>query len=347
MSQLNVGTVNATNITATGEVDADTKLKIPQKTTAQLPTSGVVAGEMVQNTTTNKTMVYNGTQWVNTEGEGRQYKIQCWGAGGGGGRAGGWSYGAEGGGGGYVEADISGLASNTNLVIRVGEGGLVNGTRMSYGGGGQANRDGGDNRYGSNGGGASAVFITSASHSNVLIIAGGGGGGGSSRNQEGNWGGAGGGVTGQDGSSPYEYKIQYRGRAGSAHEGGRNAQDGTSYSARALEGGTPNSNCYGGAGGGGYYGGGAGGYSESNTMGGGGGGSGYTNPTYCTNVRNHRGEARMPAGAGEDGYPGSGISVGGDSNAAAGGHGYIRITDSAGSVTAYSYTGSDVSITVP
>ena len=168
MSQLNVGTINATNVTATGEVDVDATLKLPQKTTAQLPTSGVVAGEMVQNTTTNKTMVYNGSEWVNTEGAGRQYKIQCWGAGGGGGRAGGWSYGAEGGGGGYVEADISGLASNTNLVIRVGEGGLVNGTRMSYGGGGTANRDGGDNRYGSNGGGASAVFITSASFSNIF-----------------------------------------------------------------------------------------------------------------------------------------------------------------------------------
>ena len=347
MSQLNVGTVNATNINATGELDVDAKIKIPQKTTAQLPTSGVVAGEMVQNTTTNKMMVYDGSGWKNAEGEGRQYRIQCWGAGGGGGRAGGWSYGAEGGGGGYVEADINGLASNTTLVIRVGEGGLVNGTRMSYGGGGQANRDGGDNRYGSNGGGASAVFVTSASHANVLLIAGGGGGGGSSRNQEGNIGGAGGGTTGQDGESPYDDKLQYRGRAGAAHEAGRNCQDGSSYSARALEGGTPNSNCYGGAGGGGYYGGGAGGYSESNTMAGGGGGSGYLNPTYCSNIQNHRGEYRMPAGAGFEGYPGSGISVGGDSNAAAGGHGYIRITDAAGTVTAYSYTGSDVNITVP
>ena len=113
MSQLNVGTVNATNINATGELDVDAKIKIPQKTTAQLPTSGVVAGEMVQNTTTNKMMVYDGSGWKNAEGEGRQYRIQCWGAGGGGGRAGGWSYGAEGGGGGYVEADINGLASNT------------------------------------------------------------------------------------------------------------------------------------------------------------------------------------------------------------------------------------------
>ena len=44
MSQLNVGTINATNVTATGEVDVDATLKLPQKTTAQLPTSGVVAG---------------------------------------------------------------------------------------------------------------------------------------------------------------------------------------------------------------------------------------------------------------------------------------------------------------
>ena len=55
----------------------------------------------------------------------------------------------------------------------------------------------------------------------------------------------------------------------------------------------------------------------------------------------------MPAGAGEAGYPGGGISVGGDSNAAAGGHGYTRITDAAGTVTAYTYSGSDVTITVP
>ena len=68
MSQLNVGTVNATNITATGEVDADTKLKIPQKTTSQLPTSGVVAGEMVQNTTTNYMMVYDFSGLKNEEG---------------------------------------------------------------------------------------------------------------------------------------------------------------------------------------------------------------------------------------------------------------------------------------
>ena len=53
----------------------------------------------------------------------KQYRIQCWGAGGGGGTRGGWSYGAEGGGGGYVEAKVKGLTSGTTLIIRVGEGG--------------------------------------------------------------------------------------------------------------------------------------------------------------------------------------------------------------------------------
>ena len=159
--------------------------------------------------------------------------------------------------------------------------------------------------------------------------------------------GAGGGVTGQDGQSPYNDKWQYRGRGGSGNEGGRNNQQGTDYAARALEGGTANSNGYGGAGGGGYYGGSNGGYSEQHTMAGGGGGSGYANPTYCRNVRNHRGEYRMPAGAGESGYPGGGISYGGNANATAGGHGYCRITDANGTVTTYSYTGSDATITVP
>ena len=348
MSELNVGTVNASNVNATADVDVDGNLVLPNKTNANRPASPD-AGTMIQNTDEGKPQVYDGTDWKDVGGsqEEIQYKIQCWGAGGGGGTRGGWSYGAEGGGGGYVEADIVGLASGTNLIIRVGEGGLVNGTRMSYGGGGQANRAGGDNRYGSNGGGGTGVFIGSYAHANVLIIAGGGGGGGSSRAQEGNIGGAGGGVTGQDGQSPYDAKWQYRGRGGSGSEGGRNNQQGTDYAARALEGGTANSNGYGGAGGGGYYGGSNGGYSEQHTMAGGGGGSGYANPTYCRNVRNHRGEYRMPAGAGEAGYPGGGISYGGNANATAGGHGYCRITDANGTVTTYTYTGSDATITVP
>ena len=55
----------------------------------------------------------------------------------------------------------------------------------------------------------------------------------------------------------------------------------------------------------------------------------------------------MPAGAGELGYPGGSLSFGGNSNATAGSHGYCRITDANGTVTTYTYTGSDVTITVP
>jgi hypothetical protein len=353
MSELNVGTITATNVntsnvSATSDVDVDGNLTIPNKTNSTRP-SAPPTGTVIHNTEEDKQQVYNGTEWKTIGGDlvATQYKIQCWGAGGGGGTSGGWSYGAEGGGGGYIEADITGLTPGNTLYIRVGEGGLVNGTRMSYGGGGQANRAGGDNRYGSNGGGATGVFLGSVSHANTIIIAGGGGGGGSSRNQEGNFGGAGGGPTGQDGFSPYDDKWQYRGRGGGASEGGRNNQQGASYAAQALEGGSAASNGYGGAGGGGYYGGSAGGYSEQHTMAGGGGGSGYANPTYCKAIRNLRGEYRMPAGAGELGYPGGSLSFGGNSNATAGSHGYCRITDANGTVTTYTYTGSDVTITVP
>ena len=66
----------------------------------------------------------------------------------------------------------------------------------------------------------------------------------------------------------------------------------------------------------------------------------------------------MPAGAGEAGYV-SGISYGGLANSdsanagmqitgsGVGGHGYCRITDADGTVTTYSYTGTDITITVP
>tara|TARA_B100001250_G_scaffold8141_1_gene6852 strand:+ start:2919 stop:3968 length:1050 start_codon:yes stop_codon:yes gene_type:complete len=349
MSTLNVGTINATNINASGEIDTDGNQVLPNNTNASRPNSPDT-GTMLYNTDENKVQVYNGSTYetVGTGDAPTQYKVQLWGAGGAGGCRGGWSYGANGGGGGYAYGELFGLSSGAVLKLRVGEGGLVNGTRMSYGGGGTANRDGGDNRYGSGGGGGTGLFLTSVAHSNAIMMAGGGGGGGSSRNQEGNWGGAGGGECGQDGASPYEYKIQYRGRAGSGTEGGANAQDGSSYSARALEGGTANSNCYGGAGGGGYYGGGAGGYSESNTMGGGGGGSGYINYDYVRNWINARGEAQSGAGGGAKGHPGGGVGKGGQANCTAGGHGYARIWQASNNTTTtYSYTGSDVDITVP
>ena len=337
MSQLSVGNV----ISSVG-------VTLASHATANRP-SNPPTGLLIFNSTLKTVQIWSGTSWADVSAQTTQYIVQLWGAGGGGGTPGGWSYGANGGGGGYVYAELGGLPSGNNLILQVGESGLVNGSRVSYGGGGQANRTGGDNRYGSNGGGYTGLFLGSVSQGNALLIAGGGGGGGSSRNNVGNVGGAGGGEVGQDGMSPYEYKVTFRGRGGSGSQGGDQADsqsNNTNFPAGALIGGTCRVNGYGGAGGGGYWGGSAGGYSESNTMGGGGGGSGYVNYTYANVWKNERGEFRSPAGASAPGYPGGGIGFGGfPSNA--GGNGAARITNvSTGVVTNYQYTGSNVSIPI-
>lgn len=283
------------------------------------------------------------TTWLGSSYKSNPIIVQLWGAGGGGGTPGGWSYGAEGGGGGYTYAEIdSSKLTGQTLILQVGEGGLVNGTRMSFGGGGEANRTGSDNRYGSNGGGYTGLFLNSVSQANALVIAGGGGGGGSSRAGTGNYGGAGGGESGQDGNSPYDNKTGFRGTGGTQTTAGSCSSQANSYAARELEGGTAGTNGYGGAGGGGYYGGGAGGYSESNTMGGGGGGSGYINLLYASEYTNTQGNYKTPAGTSEDGYPGGNIAYGG-SVSTAGSHGFARITID-GDIYTYNYTGSNVTI---
>lgn len=298
-----------------------------------------------RNYPTIKTNSTGSTAWRGSSYKQNNIIIQLWGAGGGGGTPGGWSYGAEGGGGGYVYAEIpTTKLSGQTLILQVGEGGLVNGSRMSFGGGGQANRTGSDNRYGSNGGGYTGLFLNSVSQANALVIAGGGGGGGSSRAGTGNYGGAGGGENGQDGNSPYDSKTGFRGTGGTQTTAGVCSSQANSYAARALEGGTAGSNGYGGAGGGGYYGGGAGGYSESNTMAGGGGGSGYTNLLYVSDFQNLQGNYKIPAGISEEGYPGGNIAYGGNVSTA-GSHGFARITIN-NIVYTYNYTGNNITITI-
>jgi hypothetical protein len=275
--------------------------------------------------------------------------VKLWGAGGGGGTAGGWSFGATGGGGGFISATLVLPASliGTGLILQVGQGGIVNGGSVSFGGGGQANRTGSDNRYGSNGGGYTGLFMGTVSQANALLIAGGGGGGGSSRAGTGNIGGAGGGTAGQDGVAAYDGKTAYRGLGGTQSAGGAQSSsdaDNTIFPAAALIGGTARVNGYGGAGGGGYWGGSAGGYSESNTMGGGGGGSGYINSAYVSgSSTNDQGNYQTSAGTSDPGYPGS-VATGG-AVATAGSNGFARITYN-GVETTYSYTGSNITITL-
>jgi hypothetical protein len=225
----------------------------------------------------NKTKItfsYTGSDQSWTVPAGVNYIFaKVWGAGGGHGRAGGWSYGADGGGGGHSRGLIP-VTPGTSLTIKVGQGGRTAAFGAGYGGGGAAGVNS-DITYGGTGGGGAYIFNAST----PLIIAGGGGGGGSSRVWTGLIGGAGGGIVGQQGQSPYDGKTGHGGTGGTQSAGGQSTSVGGSTIGSQYQGGNSSTSSYGGGGGGGYYGGGGGAYSEANTMGGAGGGSGYLNET--------------------------------------------------------------------
>ena len=231
---------------------------------------------------------YTGADQIYTVPAGvNSIEAKMWGAGGGGGYHGGWSYGYAGGAGGYSNI-IMNVTPGQNITVVVGQGGnkgSTSNTAPMYGGGARS-CSGSDCRYGGAGGGRSALR---AANTTELITAGGGGGGGASRdiNMKQN-GGAGGGATGQDGFSLEVPSAS--GKGGSQTSGGAGGTStGTSGQAGSqFMGGYSGTNSYGGGGGGGYYGGGGGAYQESNTMGGAGGGSGYTlfGGTTITGVNN-------------------------------------------------------------
>ena len=254
--------------------------------------------------------------------------VKAWGAGGGAGTVGGWSYGADGGGGGYSTAIINGVSGTLGVVT--GQQGYRNQSAGNgFGGGRSGSNNNVDNRYGGGGGGYSGVFTsTTTNQANALVIAGGGGGGGSSRAGTGNVGGAGGGTTAQDGASPYDSKTAYRGRAGTPTAAGIDSSCDSANTASnqgALAGGWCRINCYGGGGGGGYWGGSAGGYSEANTMGGGGGGSGFI-VSGAIASSNLTGSNRTPAGTTDVSYPyGLNAGYGGVANASDGIAGFVVI----------------------
>lgn len=255
-------------------------------------------GILTPSNKTKYTYAYTGSNQTFTVPAGVNYIfVKLWGAGGGAGIPGGWTYGADAGGGGHTRG-LFPVTPGSTIIVVVGRGGVTaNGSTQSYGGGGTGQNNS-DSRYGGQGGGYCGIFVGSVSQANALAIAAGGGGGGTSRAWTGNIGGAGGGLVGQRGSSPYDGKVNAGGAGGTQSAGGAT---GTNYPAvgnsaggpgSALQGGFGFNGGYGGGGGGGYYGGGGGSYSEPNTMAGGGGGSGYTNPnglltgTYTGNYRN-------------------------------------------------------------
>lgn len=235
-------------------------------------------------------------------------RVKMWGAGGGGGDKGGWTYGYAGGGGGYTAADLN-VTPGQNLTVMVGQGGLggsfPNGS-VNYGGGG-ASCVGSDCAYAGSGGGRSAIRVGGED----ILTAGGGGGGGSTYNYSSNQiGGAGGGSKGQDGTSNI---AMTRGLGGTQLAGGLGGvgsntigRAGTKYT-----GGSPNTHSYGGAGGGGWYGGGGGAYSNDNTMGGGGGGSSYIGGAGVVNGKTLTGNGTTQANSTdpENGSAGEGGSA--------------------------------------
>lgn len=216
-------------------------------------------------------------------------EIFLWGAGGAGGRPGGWGAGSYGGGGAAVRTELIPTV-NSRYYIAIGGGGNYNSGAGAVMGGGSACFNGVDNSYGGGGGGFTALYNDlNYGVQSVMLIAAGGGGGGSSRAGSANRGGGGGMPNGQDGFSPYDGRTSYRGRGGTQLFPGVDADSNganTAGNQGLFQGGNSRTNSYGGGGGGGWMGGSGGGYAESNTMGGGGGGSCYNanNPRLINTV---------------------------------------------------------------
>lgn len=228
------------------------------------------------------------------------YKLETWGAQGGGPNtssysSGGYSYGTYTISGSTTLYLISGGAGGYNTGGYNGGGGIASGT-YTYGGGGATHI------------GLKSGLLTSFSSdytSKLLLVAGGGGGGRQNGNNP-SAGGVGGGTSGGTGGGDSSYlgggATQTAGGAGK--QGG---QTGTFGQGGAAGDSRNNSSCFSGAGGGGFYGGGGGGTGSgwfTNYSGSGGGGSGYINSSLASASTNQ-------------GYT---VSNPGSSN------GYIRIT---------------------
>lgn len=196
-----------------------------------------------------------------------KYKLECWGAEGGGSRLSGNSYSGLGGKGGYSVGELTTTNSTTKFYICVGGKGQSSTSGEAKGGtnGGGSAWASSDSEPGNGGGGASDVRVAQNDINYRIIVAGGGGGGGE---DAGDAYGHGGGTSGVSGSGSPSNGTQT-----SAGTNGIFGAGATTYRAD------------GGGGGGGWYGGGT---SQSETEGsdsqGGGGGSGFvlTKDTYST-----------------------------------------------------------------
>ena len=248
-----------------------------------------------------------------------KYKLEVWGAKGGG------TYGGKGG---YSYGTTPTLAANTKLYVYVGGQGVVKGTYKTsadagYNGGGALY---GTYTGGSSGGGATDIRIASTSLYARVIVAGGGGGSAYTNGYADNAGGYGGGTSGGDGYGAYNPASVNSGTGASATSAGKSGSFGV-----GANGGYDgcNASCWhthGAGGGGGWYGGGVGG-DNNNYSGGGGSGYVYTSstasnyPSGCLlNSSYYLVSASTIAGNTSFTAPGGGTETGHSGN------GYARIT---------------------
>ncbi|MDY0813139.1 hypothetical protein [Kitasatospora purpeofusca] len=209
-----------------------------------------------------------------------------------------------GGGGGYTTGTLA-VTPGQSLTLTVGQGGRLNSTSATYGGGGAGGQGftaaGAASATGGSGGGMSAVW-NGAYGTNPLVVAGGGGGSSPGADATIPAAGGGGGSNGGQDNQPAA-----SGRGGTQSAGGAAATQTSCAAATAgvqYQGGRGAANPQnegGGGGGGGYYGGGGGacqrgGTLEANGMGG--GGSGYNRGTGVTNTQTANGTNSSGNGVG-------------------------------------------------
>lgn len=283
---------------------------------------------------------YTGSQQVFKARIHGKYKLECWGASGGGGE--GYRYGK----GGYAKGEVY-LEAGDELYIHVGQagsyftyGGTTHGDARdlppTYNGGGGVRNS---KASFASGGGASDIRLVSSSWDNSngllsrIIVAGGGAGGGNWQNLSS----SGGGITGTGSFPGTQTSGGSKGTGGGSNA---NLMTGGSFGV----GGTGTGNSGGGSGGGGgWYGGGSGGGGTSES----GGGSGYvfTSSSYrpsgyspsskymLNNTQLVDGNSSMPN------HSGSGTIIGNSS------HGVVIITEP--DDTEFIFTGEEQKITIP
>ncbi|MGY0231626.1 glycine-rich protein, partial [Longispora urticae] len=139
--------------------------------------------------------------------------VRIWGAGGGGSNTAYYLNQRAAGGGGFTTGTLAVTAGNT-FTVSAGQGGVVNGTSATYGGGGAGGNTPRRDAQGASGGGLSALW-DGPYGSTPLLVAGGGGGISPGSDGQTPYGGAGGGASGTADNQP-----GISGRGGSQTAGG-------------------------------------------------------------------------------------------------------------------------------